>query len=246
MQQAALFVEPERKVGRRVQGGECTTDVTVSAYVAENADVFSKILKLHVPKGAIIADVTYGLGAFWRDVPGGEYILKASDLKTGVDCRNLPYADESIDTVVLDPPYMEGLFRRDTSHLAGGGTHAAFRRAYSNAQVHNGKVKYHDAVLDLYFRAGEEAVRVLKPFGVLIVKCQDEVSANLQRLTHVEIINRYSEMGLYPKDLFVVMRQNAPCITRLKKQEHARKNHSYFLVFTKDPRRLRRAKPRVK
>ena len=38
--------------------------------------------------------------------------------------------------------------------------------------------------------AVSEARRVLKPPGVLIVKCQDEVSANRQRLTHVEIINR--------------------------------------------------------
>jgi hypothetical protein len=248
MRQAALFAveEAERANGRRVQGGECTSDVTISAYVADNSVVFPQILDLHVPKGAAVADVTYGLGTFWRGVPEGEYQLKPSDLKTGVDCRKLPYEAETLDCVVLDPPYMEGLFRRETGHMAGGGTHRAFRHAYSNGQAHNGKAKYHDAVLDLYFRAGEEAHRVLKPLGVLIVKCQDEVSANLQRFTHVEIINRYSEMGFYPKDLFVVMRQNAPCITRLKKQEHARKNHSYFLVFTKDPVRLKRSKPRIK
>ncbi len=141
---------------------------------------------------------------------------------------------------------MEGLFRRDTGHLAGGGSHHAFRNAYSNGQVHDGKAKYHDAVLDLYFRAAEEAYRVLRPNGTFIVKCQDEVSANLQRLTHVELINRYSEMGFYTKDLFVVVRSNAPCITRLKKQVHARKNHSYFLVFAKDAVRLKRAQPKVK
>lgn len=246
MQQTILFAEPERKNGRRVQGGECTSDVTLSAYVAGNATVFPYILDLHVPKGSVIADVTYGLGSFWRDIPEGDYQLKPSDLKTGVDCRSLPYKKESIDCVVLDPPYMEGLFRRDTGHLAGGGTHKAFRNAYSNGQAHNGEIKYHDAVLDLYFRAGEEAHRVLKPMGVFIVKCQDEVSANLQRFTHIEIINRYGEMGFYAKDLFVVMRQNAPCITRLKKQEHARKNHSYFLVFKKDPVRLKRVRPKLK
>jgi tRNA G10 N-methylase Trm11 len=214
--------------------------------MAENASVFKTILELHVPKGATVADVTYGLGAFWREIPPDEYALKSSDMKTGVDCRKLPYHKESIDALVLDPPYMEGLFRRATGHMAGGGSHKAFRNAYSNGEAHNGVAKYHDAVLELYFRAGEEAHRVLKPMGIFIVKCQDEVSANLQRLTHVELINRYAEMGFYAKDLFVVMRSNAPCITRLKKQEHARKNHSYFLVFTKDPVRLKRARPRIK
>src|SRR3990172_8998294 len=85
----------------------------------------------------------------------------------------------------------------------------------------------------MYYKAGTEAHRVLKSNGVLIVKCQDEVSANTQRLMHVEIIIRYGELGFYAKDLFVVIRQNSPCITRLKKQVHARKNHSYFLVFIK-------------
>lgn len=87
--------------------------------------------------------------------------------------------------------------------------------------------------MDMYFKAGKEAFRVLKPAGVLIVKCQDEVSANTQRLTYVEIINQYEDLGFYAKDLFVVVRLNAPVVSRLIRQVHARKNHSYFLVFVK-------------
>jgi len=67
-----------------------------------------------------------------------------------------------------------------------------------------------------------------------VVKCQDEVSANKQRLTHVEIITAAESIGLYAKDLFVVVRPNRPCVSRLKRQVHARKNHSYFLVFVKN------------
>jgi len=74
---------------------------------------------------------------------------------------------------------------------------------------------------------------VLRANGVLIVKCQDEVSANRQWLTHVEIINQFEKMGFYTKDLFVVVRTNKVGISRLIKQKHARKNHSYFLVFVK-------------
>jgi len=50
----------------------------------------------------------------------------------------------------------------------------------------------------------------------MIVKCQDEVSANRQWLTHVEIIAHYEQLGFYTKDLFVVMRQNKAGIARLK------------------------------
>jgi hypothetical protein len=222
-----------RKGKRKSPDGIATSDVTLSAYVARNADVFPQILKLHVPEGSLVADVTWGKGVFWQQVERGTYTVHGTDLQTGVDCRNLPYADQSYDCVVLDPPYMEGLFRRSKDHLAGSGNYAAFRNHYSNGKHTDGGPKYHAAVLDLYFRAGREAHRILKNEGVLIVKCQDEVSANQQRLTHVEIINEYASYGFYAKDLFVLVRQNRPAMSRLVRQEHARKNHSYFIVFLK-------------
>lgn len=224
----------EKDPKRRTQGGVATTNIVMSASVGGNAEVFPELLELHVPKGAKIADVTWGKGVFWRNVPEDDYELLATDLQTGVDATDLPYEAESLDALVLDPPYMEGLFRKDTSHMAGGGSHAAFRENYSNGKATNGSgPKWHDAVLDLYYRAGDEAHRVLKTGGVFIVKCQDEVSANRQRLTHVELINRYEAQDFYTKDLFVVVRTNKPAVSRMKKQVHARKNHSYFLVFIK-------------
>ncbi len=224
---------------KRKQGGESTSDLVMSSYLAGNADVFPEILKLHVPKGSIIADVTWGKGVFWRNVPNGKYKLLATDISMGVDCRKLPYAAESIDCVVLDPPYMEGFYRKAGSIKAGSGTHSSFSNAYSNGDEVNddnenvGTKKWHAAVTDMYFKAGTEAHRVLKKDGILIIKCQDEVSAGQQWLTHVEIINEYENNGFYTKDLFIVMRTNKPSVSRLKKQVHARKNHSYFLIFVK-------------
>lgn len=219
---------------RKSPAGRATSNVLVSAHVGNNEDLFPEILDLHVPAGSRVADVTFGKGVFWKRVPPGRYRLEATDLQVGVDCRNLPYGDCSIDCVVLDPPYMEGLFRKTEAHMAGSGTHAAFRRHYSDGQARNGGPKWHDAVLSLYLEAGSEARRVLRRGGVLIVKCQDEVSANTQRLTHIEIVNAYSAMGFYAKDLFVLVRLNRPGVSRMVKQIHARKNHSYFLVFVKD------------
>jgi tRNA G10 N-methylase Trm11 len=160
----------------------------------------------------------------------------ACDTQAGVDGRKLPYDSASLDCLVLDPPYMEGFFRRDTQQKAGGGTHSAFRSYYSNGDEEaTGSAKWHAAVTDLYFKAGREAHRVLKDYGTLIVKCQDEVSANRQWLTHIEIYNEYEKLGFYCKDLFVVVRENRPVVARLKKQVHARKNHSYFMIFVKYP-----------
>ena len=248
--------------GRRTQSGEATSQLVTSAHVGENAELFAQIVGLHLTDGAKVADVTFGRGTFWKRIEPGRFDLWASDLvlevdqrdaqvryADGVDCRNLPYEDGSFDALVLDPPYMEGFYRRARDHLAGSGTHAAFRRAYSHGGATSAEEgpRWHDAVTDVYLRAGAEAWRVLRPGGVLIVKCQDEVSANKQRLTHVEIITGYEDTGFYCKDLFVLVRKNAPGVSRLVRQVHARKNHSYFLVFERPrgrarlPRSVRRA-----
>lgn len=222
---------------RRTPRGITTSNVVVSAYVADNSEVFAKVAKLHIPRGAKVLDVTYGKGVFWQWIPPGTYDLEALDIQQGVDCRKLPHSDTSVDCVVLDPPYMEGLYRPKKDHLAGWGTYSAFREHYSNGEPTIDGPRWHGAVLDMYFRSGREAYRVLREEGILIVKCQDEVSANEQHLTHVEIINEYEKLGFYCKDLFVVVRTNRPAVSVLRGQVHARKNHSYFLVFAKQKRR---------
>jgi len=171
-------------------------ELILSAHVARNNEVFPKVLALHVEEGATIADVTWGKGVFWKDVDLSNYEVYASDLDPekspsgySVDCRNLPYEDNSLDVVVLDPPYAEGFFRRNKDMLAGGdGSHEQFRENYSNGEVldTNGS-KYHQAVLDVYYKAGMEAHRVLKEDGTLIVKTQDEVSANVQVRGQVDV-----------------------------------------------------------
>lgn len=236
MKQSNLELFPDeatpKRRKRKSPDGVSTTELTFSSYVGENAELFRKILHLFVPLGSKVADVTFGLGSFWRKVPQDEYQLFATDQKTGVDFRSLPYQDGSMDALVLDPPYMEGLFRADES-TAGNGTHSAFQTSYSNSERPSGlDEKWHDAVVQLYVQGSVEAKRVLKPKGgIFIVKCQDEVSACIQRLTHVELILNFLVAGFYPRDLFVLTRSNKPGVSRTKKQLHARKNHSYFLVF---------------
>lgn len=219
--------DKQEKKKRKSPDGVTTNDLIFSAYTANNAEVFTLILDLYLFTGAKIADVTYGQGAFWKNVDKKKYELYASDIKNGIDCRDLPYENETFDCVVLDPPYM---------HTPGGTAHVNhqnFENYYQNNSIGNNEKKYHEAVLDLYYRATKEANRILKRKGIYIVKCQDEVCANKQRLTHVEIINELSNYGFICEDLFVVVRKSKPGVSRILKQRHARKNHSYFLVFKK-------------
>lgn len=211
---------------RKSPDGQATNALVFSAHMGSNDDVFPHVLSLYVAPGSTVADVTYGRGVFWRKVPSGMFRLVTSDIATGTDCRELPYGDGTIDCVVFDPPYM---------HSPGGTAHTNHQN-YENYYRNNNassKKKYHEAVIDLYFTAAREAWRVLRESGVYIVKCQDEVCANIQRFTHVELINELSTYGFVPEDMFVVVRTGKPGVSRMLKQAHARKNHSYFLVFLK-------------
>lgn len=233
----------EQETKRKSPDGETRTDATLSAFVGGNAEIFPSILNLHVEEGAKIADCTFAKGVFWKKVDLTKYDLFASDIrqepnKLGVpvalcDCRALPYANESLDALVFDPPYMEGLYRQKEVSLAGSGSHDSFRKYYSNGKKSVHQLKYHARVVDMYLTSAVEAKRVLRKGGTYIVKAQDEVSANRQKLTHVELIYGLEQLGFYCKDLFVIVRTNKPAIAKVKKQEHARKNHSYFLIFQK-------------
>lgn len=235
----------------RINTGRATNALIHSAYQSSNDEVFPKILQLYVPDGATIADVTFGKGVFWKRVDTSKYKLHPSDIKTsnllpncvgGIDSRNLPYDDESLNVVVFDPPYM---------HTPGGTAHNGhqnFEEYYANnVEFGESKVneinpapKYHEAVLDLYFRSAKEAFRVLKGDGIYIVKCQDEVCTNKQRLTHMEITEKFQEYGFIVEDLFIVVRNNTPGVSRIKtRQYHARKNHSYFMVYSKPKTRMK-------
>lgn len=217
---------------RKSPDGKPTNDLVFSAYTATNDEVFPFVLSLYVELGSTVADVTYGKGVFWRKVPQDAYKLLPSDLESGVDCRRLPYQDSSINCVVFDPPYM---------HTPGGTAHVAHQNyeGYYKNNLATSEKKYHEAVLDLYFTSAREAWRVLHDGGIYIVKCQDEVCANQQRLTHVELINELQSYGFIIEDLFVVLRNGRPGVSRLLAQAHARKNHSYFLVFLKPKGRKR-------
>lgn len=230
------------KQKRKSPAGIATNELVFSAYQGTNDLVFPQVLSLYVAPASTVADITFGKGVFWKQVPREQYRLLATDVMSGTDCRKLPYGEGTIDCVVFDPPYM---------HTPGGTAHVNhqnYEGYYRNNGTGNGTDrKYHEAVLDLYFQAGEEARRVLRNEGIFIVKCADEVCANQQRLTHVELINEFAIKGFIIEDLFVVVRTHRPGVSRILQQAHARKNHSYFLVFRKSKTRARwKGLPNVK
>lgn len=128
---APVATPVKAKKTSRVARGVATNELIFSAYQGTNDEVFPHILKLYVPVGARVADVTFGQGVFWKNVKKNAYRVKPSDLKMGIDCRSLPYESVSFDGVVFDPPYM---------HTPGGTAHQNhqnFELYYYNNQTSN-------------------------------------------------------------------------------------------------------------
>jgi len=187
--------------------------LVLTAYTGTNADLLPHILEMYVPDGSVVADVTYGKGAFWRNTDTTKYDLRPTDLLTGVDFRSLPYEPASIDCLILDPPYMHG----------GPTIKASLNDCYHNANTG------HESVMRLYAGGILEAARVLRRRGVIIVKCQDETESGTQHFSHMELIHLLEVFGFAVVDLFVMVQSTIP-ITGNGPQKSARKNHSYALV----------------
>src|SRR2546422_1416653 len=81
----AVIVKPKKT--SRVARGIATNELVFSACQATNDQVFPQILKLYVPEGSLVADVTFGKGVFWKQVSKAAYDVRATDLRNGVDCR---------------------------------------------------------------------------------------------------------------------------------------------------------------
>ena len=191
------------------------------------AEIIKNILSLYVPKGKIDIDPTYSKGVFYKnngiEPPPLKFDIspQREDVKYG-DSRCLPLEDESIDCEMFDPPF---LATTGKSLLADGGNiiNKRFGVYPSEKLLHQ-----------LYVDSLKEAHRILKPNGILIFKCQDKVSSGKQYLSHNFIINEAVKIGFYPKDLFILLAKSRVTANwQAKNQKHARKFHSYFLVFQK-------------
>lgn len=228
---------PSEKPRRKSPAGQATTDLVLTAMRGNSSELFPEILSLYVPTGSRVADTTYGTGVFWRKVPAGVYDLVATDLQMGTDARATGHAAASFDAVIFDPPWMEPSsgVTYETEGLR------AFEDFYANNKTNAqrpDKGAYIPEIRRLYSEAGLEAWRILKPGGVWIVKCQDLVHANKKWLLHNDILNAAAEDGFVHEDCFVLMRCGKPGVSRILRQQHARSNHSYFLVLRR-PRRSR-------
>ncbi len=199
----------------------------------DQPEILRWILELYISGATFDLDPTYGAGGFYRGIPRSRLCfdlvprLKANhnlfpdlDRVWPVDVRALPIKSECLESIIFDPPF-----------LVRGGEGWHMKKKYGDGDSPAG-------VWDLYRRGMEECYRALKPHGHLVVKCQDFNHGRTQYMSHVKIMNMAVKIGLYPKDIFILLARSRPRAWNHQNQDHSRKFHSYFWVFGKQNRNV--------
>ena len=182
------------------------------------------ILQLYVHDGRFDADPTYSKGGFYRHLPKPVHCMDIQPLYphvTQADCRNLPFADGELRSMMLDLPFLATTGKSlSTSH--GNIINRRFTVCPSEKEL-----------AKLYRDALKEAYRVLCKDGVVVFKCQDKVSSGRQYMMHCLVYNWAMELGFTDEDLFILLAKSRLVANWQRNQKHARKYHSYFWVFRK-------------
>jgi len=182
-------------------------------------EILENILELYARERGIDCDLTYCRGGMYKfldiepkfkfdkypRVPG---IISA-------DSRQLPIADNSFKTVVFDPPF-----------LISSNNNGIMAKKYGCFKTYIEMIEYIELSL-------KEIKRILKTYGILIFKCQDTIDGRVNYFTHVDVINVARAIGFKNIDIFIYVSKNRLKIKSIIKQRHARKFHSYFIVFRK-------------
>lgn len=187
--------------------------------------ILKSIIKLHVPKGRIDVDMTYGNGSFYRE-DISEPMMRFDIDPTLEGCitrdstRLSVIPDSTITSAIFDPPFL--------TYVRKG------RNGNGNMVMSNRFSGYwrYDELQNHYRSSLKEAARILKNKGVMIFKCQDIIHNHKMHATHLNVVNWGKDFGFRLRDLFVLTANHRmPSPNRKGTQRHARIFHCYFLVL---------------
>ena len=202
-----------------------------SVVYGRDRDVIPHLLAVHAVPDPDILDVTHNKGVMWK---GLKYQVTSSDIDPMMDCdfttdcRDLHMVpDASYDVVAFDPPHLP-------AHIASPNSSGIERAQYGLTE--HGDYRQGDNVSPLFAPFLVEALRVLRPNGIVIAKLADFVHNHRYQWSHVDFINAVEATeGLVACDVIV---KADPCASNLKsskweKVKHFRRAHCYWIVVRK-------------
>ena len=193
--------------------------------------ILESLIKIHAPAGVDrlkILDCTYNRGQMWKGFSiDRDYLLETMDIdpihKTDYVCdfMEMPMIkDASFDILVFDPPHLPGRSK---------GASGIYEKNYGIIGPTKGREK--NNVIGMFKPFMEQAKRVLKIDGIVLVKICDLVQGRRYQWQHVDLINIARDLGMTPCDLAVKVGSGSMISSKWKNPYHLRKNHSYWIVI---------------
>jgi hypothetical protein len=184
----------------------------------ENGPLIAAAAQLWIRPDDLVLDVTYGRGRFWTSFRP-EHLVTHDLITDGVDFRQLPEADGTVDVVVFDPPYIS----------TGGVTTSTRTTGFLDRYGLLTSPKGAHALLEMIGAGIKEASRVLRPKGRLFVKCMDYVESGRLILGRHYVVTTALSLGLEQVDEFVHCSGTGPGVW--ERQVHSRRAHSFLCIF---------------
>jgi tRNA G10 N-methylase Trm11 len=202
-------LQPDKPVG----------PILPSVFQGSNADLMLAVAPFYLTGS--VCDVTYGEGKWWDRFTPDPFTAHDLYKLDGVDFRALPEADDSVDTVCLDPPYA-------ASGKSATTTVPGFQNRYGIGQA-DGAAR--GSVMKELMRDGiREACRVARQF--VLVKCMEYADNGFHDVPMIVSLQA-SEAGYIKHDVIVHYTGSGPGGHNIFDPRRARRHHSYLLVFAK-------------
>lgn len=183
-------------------------------------EVLKAISDIHLKGGWFDADITYSKGVFYKNCEQprqkSDLIPLFEDVKEDDSTVLRTYEDESLNSVVFDPPF---LFRKRKSV---NNDRISARFSYFNS---------YEELIEMYEKSLTAIHKKLKSKGLLCFKCQDMTDGKFY-CTHNDVINISKQCGFELKDIMIKVSKSK--LQRDAKQQNCvAKVHSYWLVLKK-------------
>lgn len=213
-------------------------------------EILFNIMNLHNNGKPFDCDMTYSSGKFYGNFSiefndGKKMEIEIPQPKIKFDVcpqtedtvqitpnGKLPLDDNSIESIVIDLPFV--ISPHDAPSVRndnGDGKRNIIYNRFSS---------YYPwwTMFDSYFHWINEAYRVLKDGGICVFKTQSTISGGKNLMTPYYSWMIAEKCGFYVLDEFILTAKNRLHSGKIKKQLHARKFHSHFLVFKKDSKQM--------
>lgn len=211
---------------KKVSSFDFSSSKRIIKSVSNNqTEILVNILRLYVPKKVFDCDLTASILGFYKSgIPLPKHLYdkfpQLPNVKPLDEIEMLP--NDTFDSIIADLPF---ICSGKDNYINEPETNIIHKR-FNSFKNREDLFSANDYIIN-------QAFRLLKKNGVLCMKTMDTVSGGRQIWTSHYIISKCVQKGFELVDTFILIAKSKPLSGKIKTQIHARKYHSYFLVFQK-------------